>query len=66
MNDYVLCLDWDSNNVCMHEEDGKLVKSALRVKMDIIFSLSMFVNIARTAPCLLLCMMIACVIFLDE
>ena len=35
----------------MHEEDEKLVKSALRVKMDIIFSLSMFVNIAWTAAC---------------
>ena len=43
--------DWNSDKVCMHEEDGKLVKSALRVKMDIIFPLSMFVNIAWTATC---------------
>ena len=30
----------------MHEEERKLVKFALRVKMDIIFPLNMFVNIA--------------------
>ena len=35
-----------TDNVCMHEEVEKLVKSALRVKMDVIFPLSMFVNIA--------------------
>ena len=51
MNDYVICLDWDSDNVCVHEEDEKLVKSTLRVKMDVIFPLSMFVNIAWTAAC---------------
>ena len=51
MNDYIICLDWDSDNVCMHEKDGKLVKSALQVKMDDIFPLSMFVNIAWTATC---------------
>ena len=35
-----------TDNACMHEEKGKLVKSALWVKINVIFPLSMFVNIA--------------------
>ena len=49
--DYEITLGQDFDIVCMWKEEGNFVKSALRVKIDVISPSSMCVNIAWTIAC---------------